>query len=99
MHSKRSTTGLAEPRKSPLNGPVAIDDRGCVETSQPGTLPRCGRCVSWTGFRSRNIRDMTVSFAINGRCTNMQAPLDLAGRDVHYLDGANCPEFKHWKST
>jgi len=60
-------------------------------------LPRCGRCASWTGHRTRNSSDATTGFAINGRCSNADAPPELSGRQVHYMDGAGCPQFKNWK--
>ncbi len=61
------------------------------------SLPRCGRCIWWMGRRVRNNDKKTVSFSISGLCSNVKAPPDLANRQVHYLDGGNCPQFKHWK--
>jgi hypothetical protein len=49
------------------------------------------------GRRFRSTDKTTVSFSVNRLCSNVKAPPDLAGRQVHYLDGANCPQFKHSK--
>ncbi len=74
-----------------------MEDVVCSNATPTAVLPRCGRCVWWMGRRFRNANDKTVSFTVNGLCSNTDAPPNLAGRQVHYLDGANCPRFKHWK--
>jgi hypothetical protein len=98
MHRNSSTIGPGEARSSPSGETVASDHHGHSDAGVAAALPRCGRCVWWMGHRSRNVKDKTVSFAINGRCSNMNAPADLAGRQVYFLDGSTCHAFRHWKS-
>lgn len=76
---------------------VANNDKKAVPDAVV-PLPRCGRCAWWTGHRARNSNDTTVGFAINGRCSNDETPPGLSGRQVHYMNGAGCPQFKNWKA-
>jgi hypothetical protein len=75
--------------------PVENTKQSVVDT--PATSSRCGRCAWWTGNRLRNSINTTVAFTIYGQCSNLEAPVEFSGRQVHYLSGTGCPKFKNWK--
>jgi hypothetical protein len=68
----------------------------CLSETYPMKIARCGRCRWWEGHRFRNNCQTTVSFAVEAKCANPDAPVEWANRTVHYSGGIDCPAFDMW---